>query len=168
MDDFTSAPGQPNMFGLVQGEANAIAPGKRMLSSMTPTIVEDPQGRLMLVVGSPGGPRIITAVYEAILNVVDHGMDVQEAVSAPRVHHQWLPDVLYAEHQGLAQDVIVALSERGWTVDESSGHWARVDAIHVRYDEDDATTDPSGLDAVARRHAGRVYLGGADPRGEAR
>ena len=166
MDDFTSAPGQPNMFGLVQGEANAIAPGKRMLSSMTPTIVEDPDGRLMLVVGSPGGPRIITAVYETILNVIDHGMDVQEAVAAPRVHHQWLPDVLYAERQALAQDVIVGLSERGWRVEESAGWWSRVDAIRVAYDAETATTDPSGLDAVGARQAGRVLLGGADPRGE--
>ena len=166
MDDFTSAPGEPNMFGLVQGEANAIGPGKRMLSSMTPTIVEDPEGRLMLVVGSPGGPRIITAVYETILNIIDHGMDVQEAVAAPRVHHQWLPDVLFAEHQGLAQDVIVSLSERGWTVDESSGYWSRVDAIYVAYDETRSTTDPSGLDAVQAAGPGRVLWGGADPRGE--
>ena len=166
MDDFTSAPGKPNMFGLVQGEANAIEPGKRMLSSMTPTIVEDPEGRLMMVIGSPGGPRIITTVYEVILNVIDHGMNIQEAVAAPRVHHQWLPDVLYAEHQGLAQDVIAALSERGWTVDESSGYWSRADGVLVRYTEADATTDPSGLDAVERTEAGRVYWGGADPRGE--
>lgn len=166
MDDFTSAPGQPNMFGLVQGEANAIAPGKRMLSSMTPTIVEDPEGRLMLVVGSPGGPRIITATYQTILNVIDHGMDVQEAVAAPRVHHQWLPDVLYWENQGLALDAVVALQERGWSLDESGGHWARVDAIEVVYDEARATTDPSGLDRVEAAGPGRVLYGGADPRGE--
>ena len=166
MDDFTSAPGQPNMFGLVQGEANAIAPGKRMLSSMTPTIVEDPEGRLMLVVGSPGGPRIITATFETILNVIDHGMDVQEAVAAPRVHHQWLPDVLYAERQALAQDVIVGLSERGWRVDASGGYWGRVDAILVTYDAATFTTDPSGLDAFTGTAAGRTLWGGADPRGE--
>ena len=166
MDDFTSAPGVPNMFGLVQGEANAIEPGKRMLSSMTPTIVEDPEGRLLLVIGSPGGPRIITTVFQTILNVVDHGMDVQEAVAAPRVHHQWLPDVLYAEHQGLAADVVTALEQRGWTVDVSSGHWSRADGILVRYAEAEEGTDPSGLDAVGAERRGRVYLGGADPRGE--
>ena len=166
MDDFTSAPGQPNMFGLVQGEANAIAPGKRMLSSMTPTIVEDPEGRLMLVVGSPGGPRIITSVFQAIVNVIDHRMDVQEAVAAPRVHHQWLPDVLYAERQGLAQDVVVGLSERGWRVDESDGWWSRVDAIQVVYERATASTDPSGLDRVTVARTGRTLLGGADPRGE--
>ncbi|WP_412070295.1 gamma-glutamyltransferase [Rubrivirga sp. IMCC43871] len=166
MDDFTSAPGQPNMFGLVQGEANAVRPGRRMLSSMTPAIVEDPEGRLRLVIGSPGGPRIITATYQAILNVIDHGMDIQEAVAAPRVHHQWLPDVLYYENQGLALDAVVALIERGWSVDESGGHWSRVDAIEVVYDEARSSTDPSGLDAVEAGTAGRLLLGGADPRGE--
>lgn len=166
MDDFTSAPGVPNMFGLVQGEANAIAPGKRMLSSMTPTIVEDPEGRLMLVVGSPGGPRIITAVFGTILNVVDHGMDVQEAVAAPRVHHQWLPDVLYAERGALAADVVANLEARGWDVEETGGYWSRVDAIRVRYAGVDETVDPSGLETVRSGTAGRVLLGGADPRGE--
>ena len=166
MDDFTSAPGEPNMFGLVQGEANAIEPGKRMLSSMTPTIVEDPEGRLMLVVGSPGGPRIITAVYQTILNIIDHGMNVQEAVAAPRVHHQWLPDVMYWENQGLALDAIVALQERGWSMSESSGYWSRVDAIEVVYDDATSTTDPSGLDRVDAVRSGRVLLGGADPRGQ--
>ena len=166
MDDFTSAPGQPNMFGLVQGEANAIEPGKRMLSSMTPTIVEDPEGRLMLVVGSPGGPRIITAVFQTILNVVDHGMNVQEAVAAPRVHHQWLPDVMYHERQSLPVDVIVALQERGWQLSESAGWWGRVDAIEVGYDGATSVTDPSGLDAVESVRTGRTLLGGADPRGE--
>lgn len=149
MDDFTSAPGEPNMFGLVQGEANAIAPGKRMLSSMTPAILEDPEGRLFLVVGSPGGPRIITSVFQTVLNVVDHGMNVQEAVAAPRVHHQWLPDVLSVENQGLALDAVVALQERGWDVRESGGYWSAVDAIEVVYGD-----------------YGRVLHGGADPRGE--
>jgi gamma-glutamyltranspeptidase/glutathione hydrolase len=166
MDDFAAKPGTPNMFGLVQGEANAVGPGKRMLSSMTPTIVEDLQGRLMLVVGSPGGPRIITATYEAILNVIDHGMDIQEAVAAPRVHHQWLPDVLFAERLGLAVDVIDGLEGRGWTVSESGGYWSRVDAIHVQYTHSGMTIDPSGLDAISEASTGRVLLGGADPRGE--
>ena len=166
MDDFTSAPGVPNMFGLVQGEANAIAPGKRMLSSMTPTVVEDPEGRLMLVVGSPGGPRIITAVFETILNVIDHGMDVQEAVAAPRVHHQWLPDALYAERAALAADVVTALEQRGWTVSESDGYWSRVDAVRVHYGVAEETVDPSGLDTIRAARAARVYMGGADPRGQ--
>ncbi len=120
----------------------------------------------MLVIGSPGGPRIITATYQAILNVIDHGMDIQEAVAAPRVHHQWLPDVLYWENQGLALDVVVALQERDWNLDESGGYWARVDAIEVVYDDATSRTDPSGLDRIDDATAGRVLYGGADPRGQ--
>ncbi|MFN3597307.1 MAG: gamma-glutamyltransferase [Rubricoccaceae bacterium] len=169
MDDFAVAPGVPNQFGLLGSDANAVAPGKRMLSSMTPTIVEDVQGRLMLVVGSPGGGRIITAVFQTILNVIDHDMDVQAAVSAPRVHHQWQPDVLYAEHQGMAADVAENLRARGWAVPTPTGFWARVDAVAVGYEDDPGavTTDPSGLARVeAGRERRRVLLGGADPRGQ--
>ena len=149
MDDFAAAPGVPNMFGLVGSEANAVGPGKRMLSSMTPTIVEDPDGRLLLVAGSPGGGRIITTTLQGIVNVIDHGLDVQAAVAAPRVHHQWLPDVLFAERHALAPDVAAALRQRGWTLREG-GRWSRADFVHVVYDADGAPT----------------YLGGADPRGE--
>ena len=92
MDDFTSKPGTPNMFGLIQGEANAIAPGKRMLSAMSPTIVLDPKGQLLLVTGARGGPRIISATSQIILNVIDHRMTLADAMSAPRLHHQSLPD----------------------------------------------------------------------------
>jgi len=91
MDDFTSKPGVPNLFGLIQGEANAIAPRKRPLSSMTPTIVTR-DGKLWLVIGSPGGPTIINTVLQVVLNTVDHRMNVKEAIDAPRLHHQWLPD----------------------------------------------------------------------------
>ena len=91
MDDFTAKLGVPNLYGLVQGEANAIAPGKRPLSSMSPTIVTK-DGQPVMVVGTPGGSRIITAVLHTILNVIDYGMNVQEAVDAPRFHQQWLPD----------------------------------------------------------------------------
>src|SRR3569833_4245607 len=94
MDDFAAAPGKPNMFGLVQGEANAIQPGKRMLSAMSPTIVLDQRGRVLLVVGSRGGPRIITSTTQVVLNVLDHRMILSDAVSAPRIHHQSLPDSL--------------------------------------------------------------------------
>src|SRR5437867_4547786 len=97
MDDFTSAPGKPNLFGLIQGEANAIAPGKRMLSAMTPSLVLDPAGRLALVLGSPGGSRIPTAVYQVISDVIDQDMPLPDAVAAPRLHHQALPDELYLE-----------------------------------------------------------------------
>ncbi len=96
MDDFTAKPGSPNMFGLVQGSANAIAPGKRPLSSMSPTLLTR-DGHVFLLLGSPGGSRIITTILQVIVNIVDYGMDVQSAVNAPRFHHQWLPDVIYAE-----------------------------------------------------------------------
>lgn len=165
MDDFSAKPGVPNMFGLVGNEANAIAPGKRMLSSMTPTIVEDAQGRLEMIVGTPGGSTIITTVFQVMLNVIDHGMNVQEAVAAPRVHHQWLPDLLRAERFALQADTRAALEGRGWTVNEG-GEWGRADAIFVAYDRFETGVDPSGLDPIRRQTLGRLFLGGADPRGE--
>jgi len=101
MDDFSADPGAPNAYGLVQGEANAIAPGKVPLSSMSPTLVFK-DGKLWMVLGSPGGPRIITTVLQVIVNMVDFGMSLPEAVAAPRLHHQWLPDQLYLEHDRLS------------------------------------------------------------------
>ena len=115
MDDFTSAPGRPNAFGLIQGEANAIAPGKRPLSSMTPTIVLK-AGKLFLALGSPGGPTIINTVFQTIENVITHKMDIQRAVAAPRFHHQWKPDVIDYEPFGLSTDVIDALKAKGHKV----------------------------------------------------
>ncbi len=112
MDDFTSKIGVPNMYGLVQGEANAIAPGKRPLSSMSPTIVSK-DGKPVFVVGTPGGSRIITAVLHTILNVVDYGMNVQEAVDAPRFHQQWLPDVTNVENFALSPDTRKILTDMG-------------------------------------------------------
>src|SRR4029078_10701027 len=100
MDDFATAPGKPNMYGLVQGEANAIAPGKRMLSAMTPSIVRESTGTPRMITGTPGGPRIITMVYHIISNVIDHHMPLSEAVAAPRTHHQALPDTLRMEADG--------------------------------------------------------------------
>lgn len=117
MDDFAAAPGLPNQFGLIQGEANAIEPGKRMLSAMTPAIVLDPAGRLRMVTGSPGGPTIISTVAQMISNVVDWGMEGALAGSAPRLHHQHLPDVLRVEAGGLADEVAAALRARGHTVE---------------------------------------------------
>jgi gamma-glutamyltranspeptidase/glutathione hydrolase len=113
MDDFTSKVGVPNMFGLIQGEANAIAPGKRMLSAMSPTIVLDPRGGLLLVTGARGGPRIISATSQIILNVIDHRMSLGDAVSAPRIHHQSLPDSIRLERGGFAPEVIEALRSMG-------------------------------------------------------
>ncbi|HEX4628740.1 MAG TPA: gamma-glutamyltransferase [Gemmatimonadales bacterium] len=117
MDDFTSAPGRPNLFGLVQGEANAIAPGKRMLSAMTPAIVIDPGGQLTLVLGSPGGSRITTAVYQVLSDVIDRGMPLPDAIAAPRLHHQAQPDILYLERDGFTQTSIDSLTAMGHKVD---------------------------------------------------
>src|SRR5262249_46032459 len=128
MDDFSIKPGVPNVYGLVGGSANAIAPGKRMLSSMTPTIVTR-DGELFLVLGSPGGGRIITSVCQTLLNVIDHGMNVQEAVAAPRVHSQWLPDKVDVEPVGFPREVVAALEARGHRVDAGVGYWCQVHAI---------------------------------------
>jgi gamma-glutamyltranspeptidase/glutathione hydrolase len=116
MDDFASQPGQPNMFGLVQGEANAIAPGKRMLSAMSPTIVVDPKGELFMVVGARGGPRIITSTAQVILNVIEHGMTLSDAVSAPRIHHQALPDDIRIDERGFAPSEVERLKAMGYTI----------------------------------------------------
>jgi gamma-glutamyltranspeptidase/glutathione hydrolase len=116
MDDFSAKPGSPNAYGLVHGEANAIAPRKRPLSAMTPTIVLK-DGGLFLVLGSPGGPTIINTVLQTILNVIDYRMTIQEAVDAPRVHHQWMPDKLVLERTGFAQDVKDGLKACGHTLE---------------------------------------------------
>ncbi len=115
MDDFASKPGTPNLYGLVQGEANAIAPGKRMLSAMAPTLVLDAQGHLVLVTGSPGGPRIISAVEQVVSNIIDQGMSLAEAMSAPRIHHQALPDEVFWEPGGLTPDQRRVLAAMGYT-----------------------------------------------------
>jgi gamma-glutamyltranspeptidase/glutathione hydrolase len=128
MDDFAAKPGGPNMFGLVQGERNAIQPNKRPLSSMAPTMLLR-DGKLFLVVGTPGGSYIPTAITQVILNVVDFQMNVQDAVDAPRIHHQWLPDRLKCE-QGISPDTIAILKARGYDVDFSPAVvLARVEAI---------------------------------------
>jgi Gamma-glutamyltransferase len=115
MDDFSAKPGVPNSFGLIGGEYNSIQPEKRMLSSMTPTIVMK-DGKPFLVTGSPGGSRIITTVLQVIMNVIDHGMNIADATNAVRVHHQWLPDVLRVE-KGLNGDTIRLLTEKGHKVE---------------------------------------------------
>lgn len=146
MDDFSIKPGVPNIYGLVGGEANSIQPGKRMLSSMCPTILTR-DGRLFMVLGTPGGSTIITTVLQVIVNVIDHGMDIQEAVDVPRVHHQWLPDVLYYEKRGLPVDVLENLGKMGYHVRELRGYNGDVQAIMV---------DPQT----------GILLGASDPRGE--
>ena len=129
MDDFAAKMGVPNMFGLIQGPANAIAPGKRPLSSMTPTIVLQ-DGKLRYVLGSPGGARIITTVANIFLSVSDGGLNIQEAVDAPRFHHQYLPDKLYLE-PGFNSKMLSELKEMGYTVDVRDGHWSNGECIAV-------------------------------------
>lgn len=131
MDDFSSKPGVPNMFGLIGAEANSIAPEKRMLSSMTPTIVER-NGKLYMVVGSPGGATIITSVVQTILNVYEFNLSMQEAVNAPRFHHQWLPDMVLFEETGFADTTIQELRDKGYkTSTDRTPILGKVDAILV-------------------------------------
>src|SRR5262245_25857847 len=130
MDDFAAKPGTANLYGLVQGEANAIAAGKRPLSSMTPTMVAK-EGKLFLVLGSPGGGRIITTVANTLMGVVDYGLNIQEAVNAPRFHHQWLPDFINMEAVGFSPDTVKMLGSRGhkieWVPAWSDGECIAID-----------------------------------------
>jgi len=128
MDDFAAKQGVPNMFGLIQGPANAIAPGKRPLSSMTPTIVLK-NGKVAMVLGSPGGGRIITTVANIFLSVADEGLNIQQAVDAPRFHHQYLPDILYLE-PGFAPTTIEGLRADGYKL-KIGGHWSDGECIAV-------------------------------------
>jgi gamma-glutamyltranspeptidase/glutathione hydrolase len=116
MDDFSSRENTPNSFGLIGRHANAIEPGKRMLSSMTPTIVVDSEGQTRLVTGSPGGSTIITTVLQVVVNVLDHGMDIADAVGLPRFHHQWQPDRVVYEPWGLSPDTLKILTAEGHTL----------------------------------------------------
>jgi gamma-glutamyltranspeptidase/glutathione hydrolase len=144
MDDFSVKPGAPNMYGLVGGEANSIAPNKRMLSSMTPSIVEK-EGNLFMVVGTPGGSTIITSVFQTIINVIDFDMSMQSAVAAKKFHHQWLPDEVYTEKDALDSLTMEKLKAKGYKI-EVIGEIGRVDAI--------------------LRTKWGTYQGGADPRGD--
>jgi len=144
MDDFTAKPGEPNMFGLIQGEANAVEPGKRMLSSMSPAIVTK-DGNVRMVLGAAGGPRIITATFMSFLNMAVFDMNAQEAISAPRFHHQWMPDKLYYEAFGISPDTRELLEAKGHELEVRP----TVGRGHIIYIGEDNT-----------RH------GAADPRGE--
>ncbi|MEP6590341.1 MAG: gamma-glutamyltransferase [Gemmatimonadota bacterium] len=141
MDDFATAPGKPNMYGLVQGEINAIKPGKRMLSAMTPSIVVNPRGTLEMVVGTPGGPTIITQVYHVISNYIDHHMSLADAISAPRLHHQALPDRIQLEAGGFSDAVMDSL--------RAMGHQIRLGG---------------GGDVEGIVRVGRLWQGVSDPR----
>jgi gamma-glutamyltranspeptidase/glutathione hydrolase len=127
MDDFSAKPGYPNIYGLVEGLNNAIAPGKRPLSSMTPTIVTR-DGQLFMVIGTPGGSHIPTGVLQVMINVIDHGMTLTEAVNAPRIHAQWMPDVIYYEKHALSADTIAALMARGHKL-EQMDYWNQIAVI---------------------------------------
>lgn len=166
MDDFTTKVGTANQFGLVQGAANAIAPGKTPLSSMSPTIlVRD--GKTVMVIGSPGGPRIITTVLETIVNTIDHGMTIAAAIAAPRVHHQWLPDKLFAEKDALGPEVAAALSHAGYQI-QQRGTWSQAEGILIG---GPSLAPPKSsalhiLDALDAPHETRLrFFGAADPRG---
>lgn len=139
MDDFASKPGAPNMYGLVGSDANAIAPQKRMLSSMTPTIILK-DNKPFMVVGSPGGGRIITSVLQTIINVIDFNMSINDAIDAPRFHHQWLPDEIQIEKNVFDKDMKNVLKTIGYTLKEIP-EFGRVEGI--LFDEDGSFTGHS-------------------------
>lgn len=144
MDDFSVKPGVPNLYGLIGNEANKIEPGKRMLSSMTPAIVLDKNGKPNIIVGTPGGSTIITSVFQTIINIMDFGMAADEAVARPRFHHQWMPDVVMLENDCLTPEVKEKLKEMGHNL-VTRGKIGRVEAIIIKDGK---------------------YSGGADPRGD--
>ncbi|MCP4382514.1 MAG: gamma-glutamyltransferase [Hyphomicrobiales bacterium] len=165
MDDFAIKPGAANMFGLVQGSANAVAPGKRPLSSMSPTVVLE-DGKPLMILGSRGGPRIITIIAQAIMNVVDHGMDIKEAVNMPRIHHQWLPDTLFVERRALSPDTVRMLTDMGHTVEERR-NWGAAHAIMIGSPRTD-DEGPAEPGSQARPLAAPDYrFGGSDDRNPA-
>lgn len=147
MDDFVSKPGVPNAYGLLGGEANAIAAGKRPLSSMTPTIVFA-DGKPWFATGSPGGSRIITSVLQMIVNVIDHGMNLAEAVNAPRMHHQWFPDVLQLE-SGFSPDTVELLRARGHEIQDSRSSMGSVQAVGIRDGVFRGASDPRRPNAAS-------------------
>ncbi|MBO9639852.1 MAG: gamma-glutamyltransferase, partial [Siphonobacter aquaeclarae] len=146
MEDFAVKPGVPNVFGLVGAEANSVQPGKRMLSSMTPTILEK-DGKLFMVVGTPGGSTIITSVFQTIVNVIDHGMSMQEAVNALKFHHQWLPDRTTFEQGAFSEKVLAKLRSKGYKIEPQAGTLGRMDCILVLPDGTlEGGSDPRGDD----------------------
>jgi gamma-glutamyltranspeptidase/glutathione hydrolase len=146
MDDFTAKPGSPNVYGLRQGAANKIEPGKRMLSSMSPTIIEDEKGELYMVLGAQGGPRIITAVWQTLSNVIDFALATDAAISAPRIHHQHLPDQVDVEAEAITKEVDEALRAEGYVLD-----WSK------------APREFANANAILHTKTG--WQGAADPRG---
>ncbi|MHA7848145.1 gamma-glutamyltransferase [Serratia sp. D1N4] len=161
MDDFTVKVGEKNLYGLVQGTANAIAPGKRPLSSMSPTLVTK-DNKIFMVLGSPGGSRIITITLQTALNVIDHGMAPQEAVDAPRIHHQWLPDEVYYEQRGVSADTLKILKEMGYKMVEQNP-WGAAELILVGLPGAAGVTPAnSGNDSAVSGKVREGYLYGAN------
>jgi len=154
MNDFVLKPGVPNQFGLSGTKRNLVAPDRRMVSSMSPTIVETPDDELHLVIGAPGGSTIITTTFQVIMNVIDHGMDIEQAVTARRIHHQWKPRHLSYEQYGLSKDAVRNLEDRGWSVVEGVfggiPQWGRAQGLRVKHPSDRT----------------RVFYGGSDPRAD--
>jgi gamma-glutamyltranspeptidase/glutathione hydrolase len=163
MDDFTIRPGIPNLYGLVQGETNSVAPGKRPLSSMAPTLITR-DGHIVMVLGSPGGPRIITIILQIALNMIDYGMQPQEAVDAPRIHHQWLPDTIFAEPFALSRDTLAVLEGMGYKIAEQTP-WGAGELIALPPAPASAETAPTGGDFMrgGKMRQGFVY-GATDDR----
>jgi len=164
MDDFAIKPGTPNRFGLVQGGTNAIAPGKRPLSSLAPTIVLNGD-QVSMVLGSPGGVRIISIVLQAIVNMIDYGMTAQEAADAPRVHHQWLPDTIYAERYALSPDTRAVLETMGYPITEQN-NWGAVALIAVGPPREtpDSPGAPVSDSAASGRMRPGLFYGAIDSR----
>jgi len=161
MDDFTSKVGEKNMYGLVQGSRNAIAPGKRPLSSMSPSLITK-DGKTFMVLGSPGGSRIITITLETALNVIDFGMPPQEAVNAPRIHHQWLPDEVYYEQRGVSADSLNLLQKKGYKM-VAQTPWGAAELIMVGLPGAvGVAPQSSGNDAAVSGKVREGYLYGAN------
>jgi gamma-glutamyltranspeptidase / glutathione hydrolase len=150
MDDFAAKPGAANAYGLVQGQNNAIAAGKRPLSSMTPTIILK-DGKLYLAVGSPGGPTIINQMLQVIINTIDHGMNIQQAIQAPRLHHQWFPDFTVYEPFAISKDVLAALQAKGHKFSDRAFYLGDVQGVMIdlKTGERLGGSDPRGQDGRA-------------------
>ncbi|MFB6279785.1 MAG: gamma-glutamyltransferase [Salinibacter sp.] len=155
MNDFVLKPGVPNIYGLSGTKRNLVAPDRRMVSSMSPTIVEDPQGRLHLVIGAPGGSTIITTTFQVIMNTIDHDMNIQQAIAAGRIHHQWKPRALSYEKNALPRDVRWNLKARGWPVQMGVfggiPQWGRAQGLRIKHPDRPAQE--------------RTFYGSSDPRG---
>jgi gamma-glutamyltranspeptidase/glutathione hydrolase len=166
MDDFAAQPGKPNLFGLVQGERNKVEGGKRPLSSMTPTIVLDREGKFWFATGARGGPRIISAVTQIVLNVIDNEMDLQTAIAAPRVHHQWLPDELVQEKYGMSPDTRSILESFGHTFRERQESIASATGIMRIAPRRQTNVSAGATDGGPTNQRNAMLMGAIDPRSD--